>query len=200
MTGFNRKKKELESQQIDLEIKLEKLKLQAKSDDATQFVNIVNKEMVGVQRKLTNVKMRLRSMQIKRGGIYSERLSNSLPVSESSPRQKHNLSLQLQDWADSDSDNKTMQAITEIRPEITHEATAEIDEADEDFDPTESILQHQRPVSTLLPNKPLPHSELQNRFFWTTPVARWRCPLDANSLLEGKRDLDNHTFISRTLP
>ena len=186
MTGFNRKKEELESQQVDLEIKLEKLKLQAKSADAGQFVNIFNTEMLGVERKLTNVKMRLRSMEIKRGGKCSERLSTSLPVSDSSLRQKHNLSLQLQDFTDSDSENKTMEAITDKSSEITHEATAEIDEVDEDFDPTESILQHRRPVRTLLPDKPLPHSELQNRFVWTKPVAKWRNPPDDQSLLEGK--------------
>ena len=180
-SGFNRKKKELESQQVDLESKLEKLKLQAKSADAGKFVNIFNTEMLGVERKLTNVKMRLRSMEIKREGKYSENLSTSLPVSDSSILQKPNLSLDF-----TDSENKTMEAITDMSPEITHEATAEIDEVDEDFDPTESILQHRRPVSTLLPDKPLPHSQLQNRFFWTKPVAKWRNPPDDHSLLEGK--------------
>ena len=77
MTGFETKKKELESQQADLEDSLEKLKTQAKSA-GPQFVKMFNKEQLGVQRTLTNVKMKLRSIKIKRGESYSERLSTSL--------------------------------------------------------------------------------------------------------------------------
>ena len=179
---------------MHLEMKLERLKLQAKSADDGQFVKIFHREMHGLQRKVTNVKMRLRSMEIKRGGKYSERLSMSLPVSDSSLQKKHNMS--LQHFADSDSENKTLEAITEteMSPEMTHEAAAEIAEVDEDFEPTDSILQHQRPISTLLPNIPVPHANLQNRYVWTVPVAKWIHPLDNNSLSEGNNGPD-HTFL-----
>lgn len=173
-----------------LEIKLEKLKLQAKSTDDGQFVKVFQREIQGLQRKVTNVKMRLRSMEIKRGGKYSERLSMSLPVCDSSLQQKHNLSLKHS--ADSESENnKTMEAITEtemspeMTHEMTHEAAAEIAEVDEDFDPTESILEHKRPIKTLLPNIPVPHAKLRDQYVWTLPVSRWIHPLDKDSLLEG---------------
>ena len=196
MTGFNRKKKELESKQVDLERSLEKLQLQAKTADAGQFVKIFNIEMLGVQRKLTNVKMRLRSMEIKKGETCSERLSNSLPVFHSSQRQKHNLSLQQSTDKDPESKTKdlvaekTTKAITEVAPEPIPEA--EIDEVDDEFDPTEFIYIHQRPITSVLPGVPLPHSELQNQYMWTRPVARCRYPPDDQSLLEGEGNLQSN--------
>ena len=183
MTGYDSKKKELESQQVALENYLEKLKLQAKS--AGEFAKFFNREVFGVQRKLTRVSMRLRSMKIKREKKCSERLSTSL---NSSIGQKHNrdLNLSLQLGTDSENIKEISETITNAITETTPEATPEIDEADDEFDPTEMNLEHQRPYRRLLPVIPLPHSELQVQYIWTRSVPRCIHPLDSQSLLEGE--------------
>merc|ERR1719187_798927 len=60
----------------------------------------------------------------------------------------------------------------------------EIDVIDDEFDPNEQNLTHERPVTEVLPDIPLPHASLQ----WekTVYVAKWRHPLDEQSLLSGK--------------
>lgn len=169
---------------MDLENRLEKLKMQAKS--AGPLVKIFNREQLGVQRKLTNLKMRIRSMKIKRGETYAERLSTSLPIFDSTTvRQKNNFNMSLR-FTDSDSESKPItEAITETE-EVSKETTKEITELDEEFDPTELFLDHQRPIRTLLPDIALPHSVLQDQWVWTRSVAMWRFPQDDNSLMEGE--------------
>lgn len=188
MAGYNRKKKDLESQQVALENDLEKLQIQAKS--AGQFFKIFNREVLGVQRKMTKVRMRLRSMKIKKDRKYSERLSSSLPVFNSSIGQKINRHLNLSLQHFTDSDNNTLETITETTSkkitEINPEATPEIDEVDDEFEPTEFNLPHQRPYSKLLPAVALPHSEILAQWIWTRTVPRGLHPLDSESLLRGK--------------
>ena len=130
--------------------------------------------------------MKLRSIKIKRGESYSERLSTSLVIFDSSVRQKNNnLNLSL-GFTDSGSERKTLKAITETE-EVSEKTTkeiaepasqpaVEIDELDEEFDPTEFILDHQRPIRSLLPDVALPHSVLQDQWVWTRSVAMWRFP------------------------
>ena len=181
MAGYMRKKNELESQQVALENDLEKLQLQAKS--AGQFVKIFNTEVSGVQRKLTKVRMRLRSMKIKKEKKCPEILSTSLPVFNSSIRQKHNRNLKLNLSLDFFTDSETT---TKAISERTPEAIPEIDEIDEEFDPTESNLPHERPYGRLLPDIALPHSKLQEQWIWPRSVPRCIHPLDSQGLLEGK--------------
>ena len=189
-----RKKNELESQQVALENDLEKLQLQAKS--AGQFIKIFNREVFGVQRKLTKVRMRLRSMKIKKEKKCPEMLSTSLPVFNSSLRHKHNLNLNLSLEFFTDSQTTT-KAISERTPE----AIPEIDEIDEEFDPTESNHPHERPYGRLLPDIALPHSKLQEQWIWTRSVPRCIHPLDSQALLEGKgaggriRRKDHNMFL-----
>ena len=122
--------------------------------------------------------MRLRSMKIKKEKKCSERLSTSL---NSSIGRKHNRDLNLSLQLFTDSENK--KAISETIPE----ATPEIDEVDDEFDPTElNHLERQRPIRSLLPNIPLPHAELLDQYIWTRSVPRCIHPLDSQSLLEGQ--------------
>lgn len=172
MSGFLKKKLELESQQADLETKLGKLKLQARLFEKCDGP-IFHREAQGLERKLTNVKMKLRSMEIKRKQKSFGSLSKSLPISNSRVSQENCSELTL------------------LKETNTEQAPAEIEEVDDEFDPTESNYVHERPVRRMLPDIPLPHSELQWKS--TVPVARWRHLMDCSSLLEG---LNNGHFLS----
>jgi len=148
------RKDELEAEQRMLEKRLEKLKLQQQSCSEPNCSEQFEREARGLQKKIVNAKMRLRSIKIKsleKGRVSPQASFNSYPVKKSM----------------SDDVNLT-----------------EIDANDEEFDPTQYNFVHERPVTRLLPDIPLPHSSL----LWekTRYVAKWIHTLDAESLLSGK--------------
>ena len=148
------RKDELEAEQRMLEKRLEKLKLQQQSCPEPNCSEQFEREARGLQKKIVNAKMRLRSIKIKsleKGRVSPQASFNSYPVKKSM----------------SDDVNLT-----------------EIDANDEEFDPTQYNFVHERPVTRLLPDIPLPHSSL----LWekTRYVAKWIHTLDAESLLSGK--------------
>ena len=148
------RKEELKSEQKTLEIQLEKLKLQYKSFGEPNCSEEFEREARGLQKKITNIKMKLRSMQIKR-------LDRGLPTSS------YSKPLNCDKTNNSDKCDK----ITEI------------DVIDDEFDPNEQNLTHERPTTRVFPDIPLPHASFQ----WekSVYVAKWRHILDEQSLLSG---------------
>ena len=163
MTGFAKRLHELECEQETLETQMEKLKIQFKSSDQSGYVNQFQREARGLQRKITNVKMKIRSMKIKKMERDVERIQTVRSPSNPSNCDSNNTNF-------SNGNNDA-------------EASTEIDEIDEEFDPNDFNFVHQRPVRQLLPDVPLPHSNL----VWKRngSVAKWRHVFDAESLLSG---------------
>jgi len=181
MTGIGQRKQELECQQRTLEIQIEKIQIQSKSLEESQFER--EREVRGLQRKLTNVKMRLRSMNIKKMEKGQDRLSTSLLAVKMSNSSICNMN--------NDKNNCTNININvDSESSILYDSTRsnlefkEATEIDNEFDPNDFHLVHQRPVRRLFPSIPLPHANLmwgKNGY-----VAKWRHVFDTGSFLAGK--------------
>lgn len=78
---------------------------------------------------------------------------------------------------------KTRMRMRSMEINLGTDTFTEIDEADDEFDPTELNLTHERPVGRLPPAVSLPHATL----VWqrTGAVARWRHAFHGHSLLTG---------------
>ena len=165
MTGFTKRIQELECEQKALETQMEKLRIQFQSSEQSGYVNLFQREARGLQSKITNVKMKMRSMKIKKKEKEFERNQTVRNPSNPSNCDVNNLSNRNNDV----------------------KASTEIDEIDDEFDPNDFNFVHQRPLSESLPDIPLSHSN----FVWkrTGSVSKWRHVLDAGSLLSGNLGL-----------
>jgi len=124
------RKEELKAEQQMLEKQLEKLKLQHQSFPEPNCSEQFEREARGLQKKIVNTRMRLRSMKIK-----------SLEKGRVSPQASFNSEL-----------------VKKFKFDDVN--LTEIDANDDEFDPTQYNFVHERPAARLLPDIPLPHSSL----------------------------------------